>query len=330
MNKITKNIKTFLTLILFLLIIGLLSYWYLFVNKGPVDKSVSSPSVLSEIDSINFHFNPIILENIRAIEKYQEHLKMHKFLDNQVSEFEGNHSVYFKDLRDGEVIQINTYKSYTPASTFKIYTALLILNDIENDLYSLDKRLVLEYEKENGNGETEIIKTSAPVSELLKNMIIQSDNDAHIALLNALGRKGDREGIDKRIYNEVGVMDTSLVEYKTTSKDLGLALEGLYEGEIINNKSSEYLIDLMQKSRVNNRIKAGVPEGIRVANKYGSLGKSHHDSAIIYANNTDYILVILSDKVSLNDATEAQKEMSKMVWEYVEDKEYYEEIDYLN
>ncbi|MBD3363529.1 serine hydrolase [Candidatus Dojkabacteria bacterium] len=250
----------------------------------------------------------------------KEQIDLIKQLSEKINEEKGSYSIFIKDLYDSEEIEIGSVKGFKPASTFKLFTAMLILKDIEEERYDLNQK-VLFYQDEEIDKES--TKYYVSLEELLKLMIVNSSNTAHRALLNKLGMDGGKEKIDERIYQELRLYDTSLVDFKTTSRDLGLLLEKLYWNEYLNEEYSMYLIDLMKESTEFNRIKAGLPEGIEVANKYGSLGSAHHDAGIIYGNRTDYALVILSDGVGLNSASKVEKEISLMVWKYMDNKQYY-------
>lgn len=228
-----------------------------------------------------------------------------KRIESVLETEKGNYCIYYKNLQTNEVVYTGNKKKYAPASTFKLFTAILILKDIENSKLKFDTKL-----KKEADETTEA--TFIKVDKLLEMMIMYSNNYSQTMFFDYLGR----DKVDQRIQDEIGVKNTSLDKFETTAEDLGQLLEKLYKRELLSSKMTEYLIDLMISSSTKDRIKAGVPDKIPVANKIGNLDNEIHDAGIVYSPNGDYVLVILSDEVSSNKAVKVEEKISRIVWEY--------------
>lgn len=289
-------------------------------NQKQENNTPSEP----ETDKINIELmnEKILQTDISAIKEsftikpsniFLEELKS-AILEQANSLSKGTMGIYYKNLRTEEVIEINSTESFPPASTFKVYTALLILLSIEKGEYSLNNSITLSqalyvpygsvYTRANiGNNYT--------ISNILYNMISGSCNTAHSMLLAKL----NRDKIESRLSSELGLQNTSLRDFKTTPLEMAQTLEKLYEGNILTEEHRQLLIGFMNKSSATDRIRAGLPKGTLVANKGGTLTGSKHDVAIVSSPNGDYILTVYTKGVNENEAIAKIKEISKIIWE---------------
>lgn len=229
-------------------------------------------------------------------------------ITNFINKQKGNYSVYVKDLKDNETIEAGTKKIYRPASTFKLFTAALILKDIEENKISLETTLKLPAEDD------EIKYVS--IENLMQMMLTYSDNESQSAFFNYL----KRENINERISKELNIHSTKLDPFETDAKGIALLLEKIYKADLLNVDHSDLLIKLMLRSSTKNRIKAGIPEKIKVANKIGTLDKEIHDAGIVFGQENDYIIVILSDQIKYAEAIQNQALISEGVWLYFKEK----------
>lgn len=250
----------------------------------------------------------------KELEDLRSRKKMVAKIEKIMKLSSGMYSVYIKDLKDEDTVVLGEITSkYSPASTFKIISSMLILKDLETGSSEWG---VL------GSGSENEEDRYVSISNLVTEAIVHSSNTYHESIINTLGSTIGREGIDIRIKKELGIEDTSLVEFTTTASDLGAVLESLANSTYLDEENSRFLLDQMKNSTYNRRIKSGVPQEIVVANKYGGLGEFHHDAGVVFLEDTDYILVILSKGLSSNVADSEQSLMSRVVWMYMQNKEY--------
>ena len=68
----------------------------------------------------------------------------------------------------------------------------------------------------------------------------------------------------------------------------------------------------MKEQHIITKIPAGLPEGIESANKTGELSGIENDAAIVWGENTDYILVIMNDYNYIG--TQPVADLSEMIY----------------
>lgn len=129
---------------------------------------------------------------------------------------------------------------------------------------------------------------------------------------------------------DLGMNNTSFDSdpIKTTASDIAVFFKALYEGRVVSPEVSEKIVGYLSLSQLNNRIPAGVPEGVRVVHKTGELSRIRHDAGIVFPpNNPDhpenpYIIVLLSKDLKYEDAgIKVLAEISKEVYNYFSQKE---------
>jgi len=128
-------------------------------------------------------------------------------------------------------------------------------------------------------------------SNLATNLLID-DADAQrvTATMRSLGADSIEvlRGVEDIPAYEAGLSNT------TTARDMGVIMRALVEGGIASERSRAEMIGVLERQQFVARIPAGVPSGVRVANKTGSITAIHHDAAIIFpGNHPPYVLVVL-------------------------------------
>ena len=105
----------------------------------------------------------------------------------------------------------------------------------------------------------------------------------------------------------------------TTAYDLLLLFEKMAKGKIISAHASEAMINILLDQRFNEIIPAGLPPGVKIAHKTGSITGVFHDSGIIFLpSGKKYLLVLLSKNVEdEKSAIKAMAAVSAMIYNYV-------------
>src|SRR3546814_16637339 len=83
----------------------------------------------------------------------------------------------------------------------------------------------------------------------------------------------------------------TLFPYTTLFRSI---MEQLHKGTLLNAANTAYLIDLMKNQVWRERIPAGVPTGVVVADKPGWLPGIETDMAIVYGTKRTYVITVLS------------------------------------
>ena len=215
--------------------------------------------------------------------------KLKKKLQKMISKYNGTHSIYVKNLDTNEYMVINN-KKMKPASVIKLFNMATV------------------YERINKKK----LKEDSSVKSNLKSMITVSSNDGYNVLLNKMGKGNTTKGIGyvndmckKYGYKDTTCGGTLMPSYfpqthtgqvtKTTVKDVGHLLEDVYRGNLVNEKYSKKMLALLKKQQRKGKIPAGLPSGVKSANKTGEYESRQHDAAIVFSENADYIIVIFTE-----------------------------------
>lgn len=235
-------------------------------------------------------------------------------------------SVYYRDLHDGPWFGINEEREFNPASMMKIAVLIAWLKRAERDPGVLKSRLLYDGRVDMTLGQaikpraTLTAGRSYTVEELLEYMISYSDNNATSLLYPALG--GDELG---------AVMDGMDVNNKVKGDENSITVHGysgffriLYNASYLNRAMSEKALDLLSRQDFQG-IVAGVPEGIRVASKFGEYWRGElggefqlHEFGIVYHPKHPYILGIMTVGTDCAKQIEVLREISRAVYAEVE------------
>jgi beta-lactamase class A len=203
--------------------------------------------------------------------------------------------------------------SIVPASTFKLYVGYAVLHAVEQGKYSLQSPA--------GDDNNDSIQTD------LTGMIVDSDNDAARALgfllgwqnINALLHSQGMNSTD--LNNYIGSSTTPVGDKHTTANDLATLLRKLQAGNLLDKAHTQLLLGLMEQQGYRQRIPAGVPRGVTVADKPGWLSpadgdseNAQNDAAIVYGPKSTYVLVI----TTTDSSTAPLTNLSKQIYNYLE------------
>ena len=214
---------------------------------------------------------------------------LNKQLQAMIAGYSGEWSVYVKNLKTGDVISIND-KAMRPASVIKLFAMAGTYDSIKNGR----------------------IKKTAEVDSLLEDMITVSDNES----FNELARRNSSYGsftdgcnVINRYLKKAGCTKTSCHSSlhpssssftwdgqvnMASAKDAGMILEQIYRGKCVSAGYSREMLNLLLRQTRTWKIPAGLPYGVKCANKTGENDSCQNDVAIVYGKKTTYILCIFA------------------------------------
>ena len=87
----------------------------------------------------------------------------------------------------------------------------------------------------------------------------------------------------------------------------------VYRGEFVGNEASQFALETLQDQVDVSCLIAGLPNGVRSANKTGDVDTARNDGAIVFANHP-YVLVALCSPGDSGafDTASAEKLMGKL------------------
>lgn len=230
--------------------------------------------------------SPIIISNIRKEEKFDPLLVLNE-VEALTKGLRGTYGVYVYQLNDGREYGLRQNEVFPAASLMKLPVMLLVYQEAEQGKLKLDN-----------------------YRELVKVMGKRSDNAAYNQLVKYFGKEKIQE-----LIASLGMAKTFLEKDDTTPLDVGLFFRKLYQGNQINQVNQGELLSFLTDTIFEDRIPAGVPEGVRVAHKIGTETGSFSDVGIVFSEDP-FVLVIMSKNAKELEAKEVLPKITKMVWEF--------------
>lgn len=246
-------------------------------------------------------------------------------LEAMIEDYEGEWSIYVKDLETEEEILINNQQLYS-ASLIKAFVMEKSFADMET---------IQENEANLLKAAPDSAATVQKVDDLLWNMITVSDNESFNELVRIQTDSHDfKDGAEdlNEYLEEAGYEDTSVQHTlapstsaseglggrNTTSvKDCGLLLERIYDGECVSEEASEEMLNLLLNQQVTWKIPQGLEDEVEVANKTGETDTDQHDIAIVYGDKTTYILCVMSENCKEDTAIYNIRDISRVTYHFL-------------
>jgi beta-lactamase class A len=251
-------------------------------------------------------------------------------------------AVSFRDLATGETLDVGADVDFHAASTMKIPVMLEVLRSVEAGRLSLDQPVLLvnrfhsivdgsAYALDAGDDSDSSVYARigdrVRVRELLERMIVRSSNLATNALIALVGAEQANAtahtlgATHMRVLR--GVEDSKAFaagqNNTTTSADLAALLVGVERGDALSTEHVALMKKILLAQEFNDGIPAGVPHGIPVAHKTGSITATLHDAAIVYPpGRAPYVLVVLTRGIPDERVARAMiVDVSRLVWEHL-------------
>lgn len=216
---------------------------------------------------------------------------------------QGRIGVAAMDLASGRMVDVLGDQRFPMASTSKIAIAATFLEGVDKGKWSLSSEFPLMVPV----GSAPFSSAIAPVrpgeymsaTRLIELMITRSNNYATDALLKVIGGPKavnawiQRAGIDDwhidrdiaTLVRDDGAIDPARVVDKrdsATPKAMVNLLSGIYQGKWLSPSSRNVLLGAMSRCLTGKRrIPAGLPAGVEVSHKTGSLNNTSSDVGII-------------------------------------------------
>lgn len=246
-------------------------------------------------------------------------------LKNEVSNIIDQHNqieigFYYRDLTNGPWLGINEEKTFSPQSLLKLPIALAYFKIAENNPDILERNLEYTEEYENKNVEPNLeVGQSYPTNILIHRMLAISDNISFYLLAKNLP-------IDftKRVHRDLHLPypeDSTPGDFISV-KNYAAIFRVLYNSSYLSRKYSEMMLQLLSENIYEDGLRAGVPEDFIVANKYGVLNSSEHESqlhdcGIVYLPEKPYLLCIMTKGNDQDELTQVIQELSKTVFDEI-------------
>lgn len=298
-----KKVLLIIVSILLILLAGWTLGWYSRINYAEYQ-----PVHLLQVrenSGVNHLINPLLY--VDTPKKSPEFQKIVGKVSNLISQSKENSdassiSMYFRTLNNGKWTGVNEDEKYKPASLLKVLAMMVYFIQADYDPSVLSKELYYEARKQEFQNykPPHLLSTGYhTINELIKAMIINSDNDA--AVLLASNKKTNYFGLFNTLQLSFPESNTDL-DFMSP-KDYSVIFRTLYSSTYLSHISSEKALDLLTKTNFNSGIVAGVPKDTVVAHKFGEYTEGYpdnsserelHDCGIVYYPNDPYFLCVMT------------------------------------
>ncbi len=251
--------------------------------------------------------------NVESLEK-----KLREVAEDHTGEF----GVVVGDPTSNKSVSISENDEFEAASLAKLPVLIKLYKAASENKLDLDDKITIQSSDVQSYG-SGILQSSPPGTEITLRkcaflMINESDNTAWVMLERTLGKREIQDQLEN-----LDIRDTDYENLTTTPKDVMKMLQTIADPSFTSEKLSREMLATMTDTYLEKRIPAGLPEDVRIAHKVGSyydetIGGSFGDAGIVFApddEEIEYFVVILSDEAVEEDATEAMRDMSRMIYE---------------
>jgi beta-lactamase class A len=236
-------------------------------------------------------------------------------------------SFYFRDLDTARWVGIDQDVRSHPASLMKVPLMIAYYKVAEIDPALFSKRVTYHTVTDLPAFDTpsELVEGKIyTIAELMRRMIIDSDNGATYTLLEQINPE-----LLSGIYTALGIPEPGVdtAEYQISARTYGLFFRILYNATYLSPASSEKALDLLTRTTFANALVGGVPEGVKVAHKWGEhveatkegivTGIDLSDCGVVYYPEHPYLLCVMVSAKNETTAEDVIKTISKTTYDGV-------------
>jgi beta-lactamase class A len=284
-----------------------------------------------ENSSIYKFINPLILVTDKRDIEFEKYNNLKQNIQNYINHIPKQDkvediSVYFRNLNSSEWEGVNEEALYAPASMLKVSVLMAYLKLAESDPKVLEERIYYSPKDESGQNyktSSRLVAGYHTVRELLNQMIIESDNDAMLAL--------DSMHVEEilKIYDDLNLPDPlqDALDFMSP-KAYSRLFRALYNGSYISKTYSEEALKLLSRTRFNNGLTAQL-SSTTVSHKFGELTNTTngivterelHDCGIVYLHDNPYFLCIMTRGQNFANLQKVIADISKITFDYISQK----------
>jgi len=239
-------------------------------------------------------------------------------INNAVDETWNDYSVVVEDYTSDFSLRISEGEIFVAASVNKIPILAALYYYAGKGEIDLDRDITVQAAdiQDYGTGSLRYEEPGAvySVKTLAKLMIKQSDNTAAYILANHIvGFKKLKE-----ITAQWGLVQTDMVDNKTSNQDIAKLMRMIYEGKVTDAAHTQEMLSFLKDTDHETRLPALLPEGVTAYHKIGTEVGVIHDAGIITDGKHTYYLGIFTNGTAEGEETDKHfAEISKIVYDYM-------------
>ena len=267
---------------------------------------------------------------------------LHTRLKREIQKSGAEVSLAFQSLDASKFLMINPEEMMHAASLMKVPVMIEVFKQAEQGKFSLEKKIKVKNEFESivdgssysltaiEDSDDDIYRyvgMEMAIRELVLRMIMVSSNLATNLLIELVGVENIAETLaELDIHNMTvlrGVEDIKAFEKgmnnRTDAWSMMQVMLSIAEGKAVSRQACQEMIAILSQQKYRKKIPAGIPAGIRVANKTGSITKIDHDAGIVFPEDRKpYVLVVMTRGIEKReDAEKLIAELSRIIYDNI-------------
>ena len=288
-----------------------------YVTQKAYSPSVVHPAVSQPTRSVdadyqikrltNFKFIRPLL-SAKPVHEYEGYYGIKKSVSDLIQFYKDQNillsaSVYMRDFDKSNWTAINRDEKFNPGSILKIAILMTILKHEEEHPGFLESSMAFIYKFKYAEPKVQAIVgkqiefgRTYTHRELLKYMIEYSDNNAGELLWLSMDK-----ALFTKMFDDLGLPkpDLNANDIPLSAQDCSAFMESLFNAAYLDDKHSEFAIDLLSKSSFKEGIVKGIPsDNLLIAHKFGESGTSKnkelHETGILYIKSRPYLITIMT------------------------------------
>ncbi|MBX4204972.1 MAG: class A beta-lactamase-related serine hydrolase [Candidatus Doudnabacteria bacterium] len=294
------------------------------------DRAFGEIKSIRENNSRYHYINPLLAYDLPESQDLGEYSELHKKLTDLVEDEKSSGkaddiSVYFRG-NQGRWLGVNENERYYPASLLKVVVMMAYYDQAQSDPSILGRAIIYSPQIQSQVVDSEFntpsslkLNISYKVDDLIRYMIVDSDNGATYTLLDSL----NDNKLDQ-IYSDFGLQgpnDNSA--YEISTRNYSLFFRILYNATYLNREFSEKALSLLSQTKFKDGLLAGLPSGTAVAHKFGEhvlnddkgnqIGVELHDCGLVYGRQ-NYLLCVMTRGKNVDELKNVIKDISALVY----------------
>ncbi len=238
-------------------------------------------------------------------------------------------AVYFRDLNNGPTFYFNEQAEFAPMSLLKLPVMVAVYKYAESNPKLLEEKRRTPVFGQNSqvmeDGKTLEPDREYTIDEMIRYMIVYSDNRSIDMLTAWLDEKGANHEIIRRTLSDLGMVgyEADLASSAITVKQYASIFRILYNASYLNAEMSEKALSVLEQSEFKDGLTKHLGSEVKVAHKFGIRAfvegeQQLHDCGIVYHESMPYMMCIMT-----------RGKDYKQLSDYIADtsKEIYDEVD---
>ncbi len=210
-------------------------------------------------------------------------------------------SMLIKDIETNTILyEHNCHLQLVSASTIKVFIMCCAFHEVMNQKLSLNQSIKIHAKDILSDSEVfEQGECSMSLLDLVRWMIISSDNTATNALIRTLGMDKINHYIQCNLQLTQTKLERIMLDYQaiqngknnyTSQQDQCMLYEKLFRHQILTPELCELAIEILKAQRCQNQLMRYIPFQLNFAHKTGELDYLIHDCGILTVNQSRYYI----------------------------------------